>query len=160
MSNARNAGTYTLGDRTVNRMGYGAMQLAGPHVFGPPKDPQAAAAVLREALAAGVNHIDTSDFYGPHVTNRLIRDTLHPYAEDLTLVTKVGAARGGVGVRLAEDDQVRRLGVLRERMLPASIRGGGRTQGSQGRVAASPGRSRLARDGSQEDAGHRSCLRI
>lgn len=94
MSNARNAGTYTLGDRTVNRMGYGAMQLAGPHVFGPPKDPQAAAAVLREALAAGVNHIDTSDFYGPHVTNQLIRDTLHPYAEDLTIVTKVGAVRG------------------------------------------------------------------
>jgi pyridoxine 4-dehydrogenase len=94
MSNARNAGTYTLGDRTVNRMGYGAMQLAGPHVFGPPKDPQAAAAVLRAALAAGVNHIDTSDFYGPHVTNQLIRDTLHPYAEDLTIVTKVGAVRG------------------------------------------------------------------
>lgn len=94
MSNARNAGRYSLGARTVNRMGYGAMQLAGPQVFGPPRDPHAAAAVLREALAAGVNHIDTSDFYGPHVTNQLIRDTLQPYADDLTIVTKVGAVRG------------------------------------------------------------------
>jgi aryl-alcohol dehydrogenase-like predicted oxidoreductase len=75
-------------------MGYGAMQLAGPHVFGPPKDPAAAVAVLREALAAGVNHIDTADFYGPHVTNRLIREALHPYASDLVIVTKVGAVRG------------------------------------------------------------------
>lgn len=94
MSDASKAGTFQIGDRTVNRMGYGAMQLAGPSVFGPPKDPKAAVAVLREALALGVNHIDTSDFYGPHVTNRLIREALHPYADDLTIVTKVGAARG------------------------------------------------------------------
>ena len=94
MSKADKAGGFLLGDRTVNRMGYGAMQLAGPHVFGPPKDPAAAIAVLREALASGVNHIDTADFYGPHVTNRLIREALHPYAEDLVIVTKVGAVRG------------------------------------------------------------------
>jgi aryl-alcohol dehydrogenase-like predicted oxidoreductase len=94
MSEASTAATFLLGHRNVNRMGYGAMQLAGPNVFGPPKDPNAAIAVLREALAAGVNHIDTSDFYGPHVTNRLIREALHPYADDLVIVTKVGASRG------------------------------------------------------------------
>jgi len=82
---------------TVNRMGYGAMQLAGPHVFGPPKDLDAALAVLREAVESGVNHIDTSDFYGPHITNRIIRQALHPYANNLTLVTKVGARRGDDG---------------------------------------------------------------
>jgi len=86
--------TFTLGDRTVNRLGYGAMQLAGPGVFGPPKDPAAALAVLREAVASGVNHIDTSDFYGPHVTNRLIREALAPYRDDLVIVTKIGARRG------------------------------------------------------------------
>ncbi|CDF92425.1 MULTISPECIES: aldo/keto reductase family oxidoreductase [unclassified Pseudomonas] len=94
MSRVDKAGSFLLGDRKVNRMGYGAMQLAGPHVFGPPKAPAAAIAVLREALAAGVNHIDTADFYGPHVTNRLIREALHPYASDLVIVTKVGAVRG------------------------------------------------------------------
>ncbi|WP_249674084.1 aldo/keto reductase family oxidoreductase [Pseudomonas abieticivorans] len=94
MSEAQQAGSFLLGGRTVNRIGYGAMQLAGPGVFGPPKDPQAAIAVLRAALAAGVNHIDTSDFYGPHVTNQLIRQALHPYADDLVIVTKVGAKRG------------------------------------------------------------------
>ena len=94
MSNASKAGTFLLGDRSVNRMGYGAMQLSGPNIFGPPKDPKAAVAVLREALAAGVNHIDTTDFYGPHVTNQLIREALHPYAQDLVIVTKVGAQRG------------------------------------------------------------------
>jgi pyridoxine 4-dehydrogenase len=88
------SGTFTLGDRTVNRLGYGAMQLAGPGVFGPPKDPAAALAVLREAVASGVNHIDTSDFYGPHVTNRLIREALAPYRDDLVIVTKIGARRG------------------------------------------------------------------
>ncbi|MDQ2140619.1 aldo/keto reductase family oxidoreductase [Alcaligenaceae bacterium B3P038] len=88
------AGTYALGDRTVNRLGYGAMQLAGKGVFGPPKDVAAALAVLKAAVEAGVNHIDTSDFYGPHVTNQLIRQALHPYASDLTLVTKIGAFRG------------------------------------------------------------------
>lgn len=94
MSIAGKAGTFLLGERTVNRMGYGAMQLAGSNVFGPPKDPTAAIAVLHEALAAGVNHIDTADFYGPHFTNRLIREALHPYAKDLVIVTKVGAFRG------------------------------------------------------------------
>jgi pyridoxine 4-dehydrogenase len=79
---------------TLNRMGYGAMQLAGPGVFGPPRNPDAAIAVLREAIAAGVNHIDTSDFYGPHVTNQIIKQALHPYPESLTIVTKVGARRG------------------------------------------------------------------
>src|SRR5579859_4274930 len=86
--------TFPIGQHTVNRMGYGAMQLAGPHVFGPPKDRPAALAVLREAVAAGVNHIDTSDFYGPHITNQIIRDALHPYSSDLLIVTKVGAVRG------------------------------------------------------------------
>lgn len=86
--------TFVLGDRRVTRLGYGAMQLAGPGVFGPPKDRDAALAVLREAVASGVNHIDTSDFYGPHVTNQLIREALHPYPDDLVIVTKIGARRG------------------------------------------------------------------
>ena len=86
--------TFTLGSHAVNRLGYGAMQLAGPGVFGPPGDHDAALAVLREAVASGVNHIDTSDFYGPHVTNGLIREALHPYADDLVIVTKIGARRG------------------------------------------------------------------
>ena len=94
MTDITAAGTFQLGTRTVNRMGYGAMQLAGPGVFGPPKDRGAAVAVLREAVARGVNHIDTSDFYGPHVTNQIIREALHPYRDDLTIVTKVGAVRG------------------------------------------------------------------
>jgi pyridoxine 4-dehydrogenase len=94
MTDITTAGAFPLGDRTVHRMGYGAMQLAGPGVFGPPKDRAAAIAVLREAVAAGVNHIDTSDFYGPHVTNQLIREALHPYPAGLTIVTKVGAVRG------------------------------------------------------------------
>ena len=88
------SGTFTLGDRTVKRLGYGAMRLAGPGVFGPPKDHGAALAVLREAVARGVNHIDTSDYYGPHVTNRLIREALAPYPDDLVIVTKIGARRG------------------------------------------------------------------
>lgn len=92
-----NTRTYRLGDRDVRRLGYGAMQLAGPGVFGPPKDPAAALAVLREAIALGVDHIDTSDFYGPFVTNRLIREALHPYPAGLTLVTKVSARRGEDG---------------------------------------------------------------
>jgi pyridoxine 4-dehydrogenase len=86
--------TFTLGDRSVRRIGYGAMQLAGPGVFGPPKDHEAALAVLREAVARGVNHIDTSDYYGPHVTNLLIREALSPYPDDLVIVTKLGAVRG------------------------------------------------------------------
>ena len=94
MSAIDRAGTFTLGDRRVRRLGYGAMQLAGPGVYGPPKDPEAALAVLRAAVESGVDHIDTSDFYGPHVTNRLIRDALHPYGKELVIVTKVGAKRG------------------------------------------------------------------
>lgn len=97
MTTIDDAGTFILGDRNVRRLGYGAMQLAGPGVFGPPKDPAAALAVLREAVSLGVNHIDTSDFYGPHVTNRLIRDALAPYPDDLVIVTKVGARRGSEG---------------------------------------------------------------
>jgi pyridoxine 4-dehydrogenase len=88
------AGVFSLGNRTVNRMGYGAMQLAGPSVFGPPKDRNVALGVLREAVARGVNHIDTSDYYGPHVTNQLICEALHPYPDDLMIVTKVGTMRG------------------------------------------------------------------
>ncbi len=95
--------TYQLGDRTVHRVGYGAMQLAGPGVFGPPRDRDQAIAVLREAVAAGVNHIDTSDFYGPHVTNQIIREALHPYPEALTIVTKLGARRGDDASWLAAD---------------------------------------------------------
>jgi aryl-alcohol dehydrogenase-like predicted oxidoreductase len=118
-----NAGNFTLGQRPVNRMGYGAMQLAGPGVFGPPKDRDMALAVLREAIASGVDHIDTSDFYGPHVTNQLIREALHPYPEHLTIVTKVGATRGAdaswnpaqspAELVAAVHDNLRNLGVER-----------------------------------------------
>jgi pyridoxine 4-dehydrogenase len=97
MSTIDRSGTFRLGDRTVRRLGYGAMQLAGPGVFGPPKDPDEAVAVLREAVASGVNHIDTSDYYGPYVTNQLIRKALHPYSDDLVIVTKIGARRGADG---------------------------------------------------------------
>ena len=115
------AGTFKLGDKTVKRMGYGAMQLAGPGVFGPPKDKAEAIAVLREAIESGVDHIDTSDFYGPHVTNETIREALHPYPADLTIVTKVGAKRGSDGswnkatspdaLKSAIHDNLRNLGV-------------------------------------------------
>ncbi len=97
MSNIAKSGTFTLGDRIVKRLGYGTMQLTGPGVFGPPRDRDAALAILREAVKSGVNHIDTSDYYGPHVTNRLIREALHPYPENLAIVTKVGARRGADG---------------------------------------------------------------
>lgn len=97
MSTIDQSGTFTIGDRRVKRLGYGAMQLAGPGVFGPPRDHDAALAVLREAVASGVNHIDTSDFYGPRVTNRIIREALHPYRDDLVIVTKIGARRGTDG---------------------------------------------------------------
>src|SRR5689334_8903100 len=113
--------TFVLGSRTVNRLGYGAMQLAGPGVFGPPKEHGAALAVLRAAVASGVNHIDTSDFYGPHVTNRLIREALHPYPDDLVIVTKIGARRGADAswipafapeeLRQAVHDNLRNLGL-------------------------------------------------
>ncbi|RRI00928.1 aldo/keto reductase family oxidoreductase [Mesorhizobium tamadayense] len=94
MPSSDKSGTYKLGGHLVRRLGYGAMQLAGKGVFGPPKDHDAAIAVLREAVANGVNHIDTSDFYGPHVTNKLIREALAPYPENLVIVTKIGARRG------------------------------------------------------------------
>jgi pyridoxine 4-dehydrogenase len=97
LSSVDKSGTFTLGDRTVKRLGYGAMQLAGPGVFGPPKDRDAALAVLRKAVASGVNHIDTSDFYGPHITNQLIHEALHPYPDDLVIVTKISARRGEDG---------------------------------------------------------------
>ena len=113
--------TFKLGSRTVKRMGYGAMQLAGRGVFGPPKDRDAALAVLREAIASGVNHIDTSDYYGPHVTNQIIREALAPYPEDLVVVTKIGAKRGADGswnaafsreeLEQAVHDNLRNLGV-------------------------------------------------
>ena len=89
--------TFPHSALTVNRLGYGAMQLAGPGVFGPPKDHEAAIAVLRAAVAAGVNHIDTSDFYGPHITNRIIREALHPYPQELVIVTKLGVKRPADG---------------------------------------------------------------
>ena len=121
MTDITAAGAFSLGDRPVKRLGYGAMQLAGPGVFGPPKDRAAALAVLREAVASGVDHIDTSDFYGPHVTNQLIREALHPYPADLVIVTKVGAVRGAdaswnPAVKPAElisavHDNLRNLGV-------------------------------------------------
>ena len=121
MSSIDKSGTYRLGDRTVKRLGYGAMQLAGPGVFGPPKDRPQAVAVLRAAIAAGVDHIDTSDFYGPHVTNQIIREALHPYPDDLTIVTKVGGKRGSDGswlkadapeeLRSAVHDNLRNLGL-------------------------------------------------
>jgi aryl-alcohol dehydrogenase-like predicted oxidoreductase len=94
MSIIDQSGSFALGDRSVKRLGYGAMQLAGRGVFGPPKDHAAALAVLREAVASGVDHIDTSDFYGPHITNRIIREALAPYPDDLVIVTKIGARRG------------------------------------------------------------------
>jgi pyridoxine 4-dehydrogenase len=121
MDQISKAGTFKLGARTVNRLGYGAMQLAGPGVFGPPKDRAGAIKVLREAVASGVNHIDTSDFYGPHITNQLIREALHPYPQDLVIVTKIGAKRGTDGswnaafsaeeLTSAVHDNLRNLGV-------------------------------------------------
>ncbi|ENC9773487.1 TPA: aldo/keto reductase family oxidoreductase [Citrobacter koseri] len=94
MASHGNSATFSLGSRQVKRLGYGAMQLAGPGVFGPPRDRHVALTVLREAISLGVNHIDTSDFYGPHVTNQIIREALHPYPDDLVIVTKIGARRG------------------------------------------------------------------
>lgn len=126
------AGRFTFPGTSisVNRMGYGAMQLAGPHVFGEPKDPDEARAVLREALTLGIDHIDTSDFYGPHVTNRLIREALHPYPANLTLVTKIGAWRNDKGdwilehgadfLRRSVEDNLERLGL--ERMAIVNLR--------------------------------------
>jgi len=97
MSSVEPSGTFRLGDVPVKRLGYGAMRLSGPGIFGPPRDRKTAVAVLREAVSSGVNHIDTSDYYGPHITNQLIREALHPYPDDLVIVTKIGARRGADG---------------------------------------------------------------
>lgn len=121
MFSINQSGSYQLGERQVRRIGYGAMQLAGPGVFGPPADPANSLQVLREAVAAGVNHIDTSDFYGPHITNKLIKQALHPYSGDLCIVTKVGARRDEKGgwipafsaaeLTQAIEDNLRHLGL-------------------------------------------------
>jgi len=121
MPNLCQSGRYSLGGHPVKRLGYGAMQLAGPGVFGPPKDRDGALMVLREAVDSGIDHIDTSDFYGPHITNQLIREALHPYRDDLTIVTKIGARRGADGswlpafsaqeLRRAIEDNLRNLGL-------------------------------------------------
>ena len=110
------AGTARLGAFTVNRMGYGAMQLAGPGVFGPPREPEAARAVLRAALSAGVNHIDTSDYYGPFVVNALIREALAPYPDDLVLVTKIGARRDDQGGWLPAFGRAEMIGAVHDNL--------------------------------------------
>jgi aryl-alcohol dehydrogenase-like predicted oxidoreductase len=146
MTDIAAAGDYRLGDRTVRRMGYGAMQLAGPGVFGPPKDRPQALAVLREAVAAGVNHIDTSDFYGPFVVNEIIAEALRPYPEGLVLVTKVGGRRGPDGswnpafgadeLEQAVHDNIGRLGVEAMDVVNLRWMGGGAhgpAEGSLGR---------------------------
>ena len=144
MVDLASAGTFRLGDRSVHRMGYGAMQLAGPGVFGPPKDRDAALAVLKTAAAAGVNHIDTSDFYGPYVTNQLIREALHPYPEGLSIVTKVGAVRGTDGswnpaqspaeLTRAVHDNLKNLGVEALDVVNLRITGASHTP-SEGSIA-------------------------
>jgi pyridoxine 4-dehydrogenase len=142
MTDIDKAGTFRLGERDVRRMGYGAMQLAGPQVFGPPRDREEALAVLREAVASGVDHIDTSDYYGPHVTNEIIREALSPYAHGLVIVTKLGARRTDDGawvpwnrpedLRQGLNDNLRRLGL--DQMHAANLRimgdGHGPTEGS------------------------------
>ena len=144
MTDIKAAGTYRLGDRDVHRMGYGAMQLAGPGVFGPPRDHGQAIAVLRAVVAAGVDHIDTSDFYGPHVTNQLIREALHPYEDGLVIVSKVGARRGSdaswiparapaeleAGIR----DNLRNLGI--DAVEVVNLRVGGMTGPEAGSIEA------------------------
>ena len=146
MTDIGKAGTYTLGDRAVKRLGYGAMQLAGPGVFGPPRDRDAALAVLREAVATGVDHIDTSDFYGPFVTNEIIREALHPYPGELTIVTKVGAKRGADGswnpaaspAELAEAvrDNLGRLGLDAMEVVNLRMMGGADHGPSEGSIEA------------------------
>lgn len=139
MTDISKAGTFKLGDRTVKRIGYGAMQLAGPGVFGPPRDRDAALAVLREAAMSGVDHIDTSDFYGPHITNELIREALHPYRQDLVIVTKIGARRGADAswnpaqspeeLTEAVHDNLRNLGLDRLEVVNMRCMGGGAGHG-------------------------------
>jgi pyridoxine 4-dehydrogenase len=141
------AGTFKLGDRVVKRMGYGAMQLAGKGVFGPPKDRAGAIAVLQEAVASGVNHIDTSDYYGPYVTNQLIREALHPYPDDLVIVTKIGARRGDdaswipamapAELESAVHDNLSRLGLDAMEVVNLRIMGRGTLGPSEGSIEAS-----------------------
>ena len=137
-------GTYTMAqDLTVTRIGYGAMQLAGPHVFGPPADREAAVAVLREAIELGITHIDTSDFYGPHLTNEIIREALHPYPDELRIVTKVGALRDAEGgwptalapeqLRGAVQDNLRNLGL--DALDVVNLRVGGFDRPAPGSIA-------------------------
>ena len=133
-NNLGGAFTFPGTSITVNRMGYGAMQLAGPHVFGPPKDRNAAIAVLREAVETGINHIDTSDFYGPHITNGIVREALHPYAKDLTIVTKVGARARRQGC-VAAGPEPGRAGSRRARQ-PAQSRPRRARRGQLPRVGA------------------------
>ncbi|HET6942383.1 MAG TPA: aldo/keto reductase family oxidoreductase [Sphingomicrobium sp.] len=138
------AGTFRLGDREVNRLGYGAMRLSGPGIYGPPQDRDQAVAVLREAVASGVNHIDTSDYYGPHVTNEIIREALSPYPDDLVIVTKLGARRtpdkawlpamSADELRSGLEDNLNNLGL--ERMEVVNLRFMGSGHGpSEGSVA-------------------------
>src|SRR5882762_9479258 len=138
------AGSFTFAHAslTVNRMGYGAMQLAGPQVWGPPRDPDEAIRVLRESIDAGVNHLDTSDFYGPHVTNQIIKEALHPYSGDLVMVTKVGARRKADKSWVhalsrqelidAVHDNLRNLGV--DALDVVNLRVGGLTRPSEGSI--------------------------
>jgi aryl-alcohol dehydrogenase-like predicted oxidoreductase len=140
------AGTFLFPgtNLTVHRMGYGAMQLAGPHVFGPPRDRAAALAVLREAIATGIDHIDTSDFYGPHVTNQIIKEALHPYRDNLVIVTKLGARRGDDGSWIMDSsregliqgaqDNLRNLGL--ERLDVVNLRIGGVSSPTDGSLEA------------------------
>ncbi len=146
MTTLDTTGSFPLGTRPVKRLGYGAMQLAGPGVFGPPKDPDAARAVLREAVASGVDHIDTSDFYGPHVTNGLIREALHPYPDELVIVTKLGAKRGAdaswnpamsaAELTAAVHDNLRNLGVDVLEVANLRIMGGDNHGPSEGSIEA------------------------
>jgi pyridoxine 4-dehydrogenase len=144
MTNISKAGTYRLGDRKVSRMGYGAMRLSGPGIYGPPADRDQAVAVLREAVASGVNHLDTSDYYGPHITNQIIREALAPYADDLVIVTKLGARRtedkawipamAADQLRSGPEDNLRNLGL--ERMEVVNLRSMGSGHGpSEGSLA-------------------------
>jgi len=146
MTDITTAGAYHLAGRAVHRMGYGAMQLAGPGVFGPPKDRGVAIAVLREAVATGVDHIDTSDFYGPHVVNEIIREALHPYPDDVTIVTKVGARRGADAswnpafspedLTSAVHDNLRNLNVEALDVVNLRVMGGGAHGPSEGSIEA------------------------
>ena len=150
-------GTFTMAeDLTVTRMGYGAMQLAGPHVFGPPADRARAVAVLREAMELGITHIDTSDYYGPHVTNQIIKEALHPYPDELHIVTKVGALRDAEGgwpqalapeqLRQAVHDNLDNLGL--DALDVVNLRVGGSTAPL---LARSPNRSPCSRNCSKKD---------